>query len=245
MIVVQNNGSELFGIPKDLLGFWADWDVCEAVRSDITLDDDRLKDIEGLFLGFESGDRDEWAKILPTLENIKYLVSWTGNNTQKLFDAICNMTWLQRLCFGRLSARSLSSIEYLNKLEYLCAFQLVGKKDLSPLMSLPSLRVLELGINPAVIDFSCFEQNQLRSVRTIKLSSNKTVVVPTIRHFAQIPSLQYLSIPQVRAEDKDLSSLLTLKNLRVVHLAQRGWPKSEIEILSQYGMEVRLGLPKS
>ncbi len=234
------NRDAILEVPKDLIGYWHDWNVAEFVDDEANLGDEHLSKLQGLFLGFGSGDRKEWAKVLPTLSSLKYLVSWTGANPQSLLDAICRMTWLKRLCIGKLSARNLSPIASLQQLEYLCISHLMGERSLVPLVHSPKLVSLELGVSPASCDFSCFSENDLPSIRAVKIVSTKVTTVQTIRHFEAVQSLEYLSLPTIRTEDGDLRFLTELRNLRLVVLTKKGWRDSEIEVLRENGVQVAL-----
>lgn len=238
--MIQDNETD---IPTDLLGLWGYWSVKNEVAVNVDIDSPSLDKLSGLFLGFGSGDRSKWAALLPHLTKLKYLVSWTGNNPQSFFDAVTKMTWLERLCFGRLTAQDISGIAQLSKLQYLCVHQMAGPKTLEPITKLRSLRVLELGLNPSTSDLQCFSQNELGSLRSIILYGNKSRIdLPSIKPLGAIPSLEYLSIPTVRAGDDDLESVISLPKLKLIHLAKKGWPDASVELLRKKGVYVKQGI---
>jgi len=238
----MENTGDISSVPPHLFGMWADWDVREEVNANLELDSPDLDSASGLFLGFGSGDRKDWATRLPELRNLKYLVSWTGNNPQSFFDSIVRMSWLKRLCFGRLGAKDISGLSDLRDLEYLCIHSLAGPLTLQPIMDLEKLCALELGLNKKITDFECFSQNKLRALRSIIIYANKPRIhVPSIKPLVKVPSLEYISIPTVHAADENLQVLAKLANLKFLHLAKKAWPKPELDAIRANGVSVKLG----
>lgn len=232
----------IVSVPSHLSGMWGHWDVRDEIDENLDLDSPGLDTATGLFLGFGSGDRKEWAKRLPKLRNLKYLVSWTGNNPQSLFDSIAEMSWLKRLCFGRLSAKDISGLSELQDLEYLCIHQLSGPSTLQPIMDLENLCALELGLNNKITDLERFFENRLRTLRSIIIYANKARIdIPSIKPLAAVSSLEYISIPTVRAADEDLQSLANLPNLKFLHLAKSAWPQTELDAIKAKDISIKLG----
>ena len=233
---------EAIAIPPHLLGMWGHWEVKNEIETDLSPDSPDLDQAVGLFLGFGSGDRAVWAKRLPELQKLKYLVSWTGNNPQSLFDSITKMKWLKRLCFGRLSAKDISTLADLHGLEFLCIHRMSGPTALQPIVALENLRVLELGLNSKIADLDCFANNNLHSLQSIQLYANKPRIdFPSIKPLSAVKTLEYLSIPTVRADDADLRPLLELPKLKYLHLAKKSWPKSELEVIEKANISFKLG----
>ncbi len=224
----------------DLVGHWTFWSVRDEIRSDVELDSPELESITGLFLGFGSGDRKKWAERLPHLTRLKYLVSWTGYNPQSFFDAVARMTWLERLCFGRLRANDISGLRNLTDLQYLCIHQLSAPTTLRPVATLRKLRALELGLNDKIRDFADFvpNDNDLVSLRSLILYANKArIAVPSLRSLQALRSLEYLFTPTVNPADGDLACLGSLPRLKVVHVA-KSWLDSEVKLLTDKGIAV-------
>ena len=229
------------GVPVDLIGLWNFWSVKDQIAADIEINSAAIQEVAGIFLGFGSGDRKKWAEFLQEARNIEYLVSWTGNNGQHFFDAICNMHWLKRLCFGRLGAPDISNISKLTELEYLCATQLSGSRTLEPITTMKRLRVVELGLTRKIDSyFECFESNEMHSIVSMKFYSNSPLTVPSISPFSRIPSLEYLSLPTVRPLDGSLKYLFELPKLKALHIPNGGWDKDEIDGLKDMGIKLLL-----
>jgi len=236
---VDNSTDTFSGVPVDLIGLWNLWSVKDEIAVDVELNVAAIQKVNGIFLGFGSGDRKKWAALLQDARNIEYLVSWTGNNGQHFFDAVCNMTWLKRLCFGRLSAPDISNISRLTELEYLCATQLTRSRSLEPIVAMKRLRVVELGLTKRVDNyFECFESNKMHSVESMKFYSQSIISVPSFRPFSKIPSLEYLSLPTIRPADRSLKWLYELPRLKFVHIPKGGWDDKEISALEEAGVDI-------
>jgi len=245
---VERSTETLFGVPVNLIGDWGHWSVRDQITSEITIDETAsiasvaaaIREVSGVFLGFGSGDRKKWAALLQEAPNIEYLVSWTGNNTQYFFDAVCNMHWLKRLCFGRLFAPDISNISKLTELEYLCVPTLSRSRTLEPIAAMKNLRVLELGLSRKISDdfFDCFASNEMHSVVSMSFFLNSGLKIPSIMPFSKVSSLEYLSLFNIRTLDGSLEYLLDLPNLKALTIPKRGWREGEIDTLRDAGIKV-------
>lgn len=228
--------------PFDLRGDWGYWSVKDSIDGSCDLDNPNLRTLEGLYIGAESDTYRKWAKVLPTLNNVEYLVSWTGTNPQPLADAILSMTWLRRLCFGRLGAKDISQLSGLDQLEYLCIHQLAGSKDLRPIGELEKLKVLEVGLNTQVSDLEWLRSSKLAHLRSfISYGANGLARVPSFAPLGELRNVEYLQLPVLDPQDGDLKVLLSLPRLRFVHLRQRKWDQSDIDALQDKGVNVAIG----
>lgn len=233
-------------IPFEFHGNFGFWSVRETIRSDLSPGSPELGSIRGVWGGFNSEDADEWKRVLPTLRNIRYLVSWTGFNTQPLVDSVLKMLWLERLCFGNLRAADLSALRNLSRLDYLGIHQLGGAKDLSPLARLRSLRVLEIGLNDKVVNFDWLEGDGLKSLQSLIVYGNRsTFTVPGFQSLTELKCLQYISLPTIKPAELSLQPFLSLPDLKVLHVRNESWPTSEVEGLRSKGVHLIIGPPLS
>lgn len=229
-------------IPYRFRGHWGFWTVQDQIDVECSIASPNLRQTAGLYGGFDADRAGAWRNTLPSLRNVRYLVSWTGGNGQKLVDAILRMTWLQRLCFGGLRAHDISGIGGLTKLEYLCVHQLQGAKDLHAIAELERLHVLELGINQSVQDLNWIQGPGLKQLRSLIIYGNRArFPISDLTALRNLTSLEYVSIPTIRPAKLSLFVFLDLPNLKALHLRAENWDETELQSLQDRKVRITIG----
>lgn len=211
--------------------------------------DDILDEMEAALLEAVNGDvailRDK-KKLAAAIRNnkeLKYLVFWTGYNTQPVLDSIVTITSLERLAFGYLRAIDISGLANLKRLEYLSITSLSSATTLKPLANLKKLVSLGLGISEKISSLDDFAENSMHSLRALHLgeSGERVVTVDSLEPLGALSALEYVAIGRLRTKDRSLAGFLELPKLKGLQLDKNaGFPDSDIDLLRSKGVVVSL-----
>lgn len=171
----------------------------------------------------------EWSRLLPTLEGLKLL--WLNSRVpQDLFEAACAVPGLEGLYVKWSGIKSLSPLANAAALRYLHIGSSPGIESIRPLASRNELEWLGLENVKRIDDLSPLEE--LSSLRGLLVEGStwRTQRIKTLEPIGRLSQLEYLSIANLRAADKSLRPLFSLRNLHSFHAAQ-WWDETEIEEL--------------
>ncbi|WP_028972514.1 hypothetical protein [Spirochaeta cellobiosiphila] len=162
---------------------------------------------------------DEWAEILPYLNNVKQLFLYSSV-PQKIFDAITRMTNLEGL-FVKWSGNRIRNFENISKLKSLKRLYLGSSTQTSDLKFIRNLSNLEW--------LEIHEQKNLHSIEGIEsilnlkgfiLSGgiNGKQKINDIEPIKYLHELEYLGLPSTYIESEKLNPICNLKKLKYLNL---------------------------
>ena len=169
----------------------------------------------------------EWSKVLPTLEGVRVL--WlTTKVPQLLFDAACRMPSLEDLWIKWSGLTNITAIQGLPNLRYFHLGSATGLRSIHPLAELTQLRWLGLenlkrirAIDPVGA------LTQLEGL-TLEGSMWNDWKVRSLRPLSALHGLRYLSLGGLRADDRTLAPLFSLRKLETLVVA-KWWDEEEIQ----------------
>lgn len=159
-----------------------------------------------------------WVRWLPELRQVRRLNLWTCV-TQPLFEAACEMPWLECLQIKWSHVRGIDSISRLRDLRYLYFGSSTKIPSVAPLAALRNLRVLHIENFKSVTDFTPLtELTSLESLAVVG-SMWRRQRLTTLEPFARMTSLTSLALDS--AGLKSLRPLAHLRQLVSLHLGNR------------------------
>ena len=174
---------------------------------------------------------DRWCEALPSFTGLRHLY-FRSRVPQRLFDAACHVPGLETLYIKHSGIKTLEAIENASALTDLALGSSRGVECIKPLLSLKALRCLEI-------------ENLLRIKRLDPLASLKelswlcimsgmwtTHHVESIAPISELVNLRVLTLAGVRAADRTLSPLFSLKQLEVLRIGKQ-WDAQEVAELKR------------
>jgi Leucine-rich repeat (LRR) protein len=156
----------------------------------------------------------KWVDTLPKLKNIKKL-SVRHRVNQDFFEAICEMTNLERLTFWSSTVEDISSISKLTKLNFLKLWSFTRLKDISPILHLKKIKVLSID--------NCFkvENYEIISKMTeligLELCGDtfapRNLRLNSLKPFETLQKLKHLDLSSASVVDKSYDSIMKMKSL--------------------------------
>jgi hypothetical protein len=168
-----------------------------------------------------------WCDVLPTLKGVK-LLWFSSRVSQDLFDAACRMPRLEGQYIKWSGIVDLSSIEHSSELRYFHLGQSARVKSIVPLAKALNLRWLGLELLSHVRDLEPLAR--LTGLEGLSLEGSMSTAwhVKSLAPVGLLSNLRYLSIANLRSEDRSLAGMFTLGHLETFHHA-RWWNAAELD----------------
>lgn len=186
------------------------------------------------FLNFwtnEPRDQKKWAKELPLLTDVKIL--WVSSNVnQQMFEAICNMPNLIGLSLKTTSVKNIDSLSKLSNLEYLNICGITKVDNIEVLGTLKGLKVLCIENAKKIVNFDILSDLVNLEELAIDGSMWTAQKIDNFEFVSKLTNLKYLSFVNTRANLKDFTPLLELKEL-INFSSSYNYPQEEFEKLKQ------------
>jgi len=169
----------------------------------------------------------EWCDALPTLKGIK-LLWFSSRVSQDLFDAACQVPGLEGLYIKWSGIKDLASIERSSELRYFHLGQSSFVKSISPLARKLNLRWLGLELLSKVRDLEPLAQLTGLEGLSLEGSMGTAWRVKSLAPVGALSNLRYLSIANLRSEDRSLAGIFSLSKLEAFHHAT-WWDTTELD----------------
>jgi len=170
-----------------------------------------------------------WCDALSTLDKVAFL--WIlGTVNQDLLNAVCRMPSLEGLWAKNTSFSSLKPIPEAPALRFLSLRNLPRVDSLAPLAAARNLLWLELENTKRVRDLQPLAQLGGLQGLAVCGSMWTTQHVQTLEPLQYLEDLRYLSIVNLRSDDKSLRWLFALNRLRHFSCAQ-WWDADEVNVI--------------
>lgn len=171
----------------------------------------------------------DWCKVLPSLENVKYL--WfTSQVNQDLFDAVCEMKNLNGLFIKWSSIKDINNIQKLKSLKHLHIGSSSQIKDVRILADLTNIETLDLQNIKSLTDISPIcELTRLQGLG-IDGDWGKNQTIDTLSPISKLQNLKYITLIGTKITDQSLKPLADINSLERVWTAL-WFRKSEFEYL--------------
>jgi hypothetical protein len=134
---------------------------------------------------------------------------------QELFNAVCKQKNLRVLWIKWGSYPDISAVSGLQKLEFLHIGSGSSVESVEPLAALSSLQALSVENFQKVGDYSAL--TALDKLESLEIMGDgfgpRYIHIDSLRFLASMPQLRFLRVITARLKDKDVSSVLTLKEL--------------------------------
>jgi hypothetical protein len=187
--------------------------------------------------------RQEWCRLLPTLDNLRYL--WFYSRVpQDLFDAVCANPNIEGL-YTKWSGNAITDISRLKDLKNLRFLHLgscTSLKNMEVFKYLDQLVVLEIENFKLISDLSVLRGlHQLEGLGVMgdMWTSQK---VNSLEPISELVNLRYLLLTNLRTLDKTLAPLSNLKQL--IRLDTPYWfSKEDFELLRNSLPNLKYGSP--
>lgn len=169
---------------------------------------------------------DAWCDTLPHLIGIKLL--WFSSRVpQKLFDAACRVPGLEGLYVKWSGIEDLTPIADASSLLYFHLGQSSKVSSIAALGNCRRFKWLGLELLSKIRNFQPL--SHLRNLEGLSLegSMGTTWRVNTLAALGSLAKLRYLSIANLRADDRSLAGLFPLRHLATFHYAD-WWDAAEL-----------------
>jgi hypothetical protein len=166
-----------------------------------------------------------WCDTLPSLVDVRFL--WlSGRVPQDLFDAACRMISLDGLWIKWSGVRSIDALREIRALRYFHLGSSTGLRSIDCLAQLHHLRWLDLENLKGIRDFE--PVGGLMNLEGLCLTGSMwtTQRVRTLAPIGKLTNLRYLSLANLRSDDKTLAPLFSLQNLEAF-IAAEWWDRRE------------------
>lgn len=154
----------------------------------------------------------------------------TSRVPQALFDAACRVDDLEGLWIKHSGIRSLEALGQANALRYFHLGSSTALESIAPLQSCTSLRGLGLENIKRISRLDELRSLQSLEELSVQGSTWTTQRVETLEPLGALSELRYLSIINLRAADKTLRPLFSLRKLERFHSAL-WWDQAELDEL--------------
>lgn len=157
----------------------------------------------------------KWLKILPTLDNIKFL-SLRVKVCQEFFEAVCKMKNLEYLTFWTSSVEDISSITKLKRLKRLDIDHFSKLEDIRPLKDLINLEILTVTNSMKI---TCYEViGELTSLIGLSIQGDqiapKNLRLKSLKPFANLKKLKHLDLTSTIVIDNSYHIILEMNSLQ-------------------------------
>jgi hypothetical protein len=168
-----------------------------------------------------------WCDFLPTLKGLK-LLWFSSRVNQDLFDAACQIPDLEGLHIKWSGIVDLSNIERSAALKYFHLGQSAQVKEIVPLGNGLNLRWLGLELLSRIRDLEPLAR--LIGLEGLSLEGSMSTAwqVKSLAPVGFLTNLRYLSIANLRSDDKSLAGMFSLHHLETFRHAT-WWSSVELE----------------
>lgn len=163
----------------------------------------------------------EWCDFLSNNPDAFEELKFHSRMPQELFNAVCEQKKLKKLIVKWGSYPDISRLANLHSLEYLRLGSGSGVKDIEPISKLPNLIALSVENFQNITDYSdlaCLGHLESLEITGDGLSP-KYIHVDTLEFLTKMPQLRFFRFLTARLKSKDLTPILSLKNLEYLTLA--------------------------
>jgi hypothetical protein len=166
----------------------------------------------------------EWCDVLPTLQHVRLL--WLSSKVpQRLFEAACRMPHLEGLWIKWSAVESIESLSALEGLRYFHLGSSTRLTSIEPLRGCGALQWLGLENLSRIHDLAPIATLTALEGLSLEGSMWNTWKVASLSPVGALTGLRYLSIANLRTDDRTLGPLFSLQQLETFHAAQ--WWKAE------------------
>jgi len=179
---------------------------------------------------------DEWCELLPKLSEVRFL--WFSSRvSQELFDAACRIPQLEGLYIKWSGISDLSSLGYAQSVRYFHLGQSAKVESIEPLARCLNLQWLGLELLSRIRDLDPLGRLQDLEGLSLEGSMGTSWRVQSLAPLGLLTNLRYLSIANVRADDRSLASLQSLTKLRTF-LHATWWNTAELNEIKRRNPEL-------
>jgi hypothetical protein len=172
---------------------------------------------------------DEWCRVLPTLDKVR-LLWFVSRVPQALFNAACQVPGLEGLYVKWSGIKAVDAILDADALQYLHIGSSPGLESLGPISKCYRLKGLGLENIRRIRDLTPLASLTGLVELAVDGSTWKTQYVDTLEPIGSLTGLRYLSLVNLRSNDRSLRPLFTLRRLETFHVAQ-WWDAGELDEL--------------
>ena len=170
-----------------------------------------------------------WCEVLPTLSGLEFL--WFHSKvSQELFDAACMAPNLRGLYVKWSSIKRIDTIARCQHLEFLHLGSSPQLESIEPLTELKGLVWLELQNIKRITDLAPLSELRYLKGLVVEGSMWTTQVVSSLAPIGELRGLRFLGLANLRAKDKTLRPLFSLRLLQQFHSAL-WWSEDELRQL--------------
>jgi len=153
-----------------------------------------------------------WCELLPHLNGIRFL--WFSSRVrQEMFDATCQLSSLEGLYIKWSGIVDLDNLQRLEGLKYFHLGQSSRLNSIEPLGNCHGLRWLGLELLSRIRDLKSLEPLVELEGLSLEGSMSTPWRVSSLEPLLHLTELRYLSIANLRSEDRSLGGVLSLEKL--------------------------------
>ena len=179
---------------------------------------------------------EEWCELLPRFNGVRFL--WFSSRvSQELFDSACRVSGLEGLYIKWSGITDLSIVEHSLALRYFHLGQSSRVESIEPLARCLKLRWLGLELLSRIRDLEPLGRLQDLEGLSLEGSMGTTWRVKSLAPVGLLTNLRYLSIANVRADDRSLAGLQSLTKLITFHHA-KWWDTAELNEIKRRNPEL-------
>jgi hypothetical protein len=168
----------------------------------------------------------EWCELLPTLDHVTEL-RLLSRVPQPLFDAACRMPKLIDLYIKWSGIRNLEATRQAKSLRFLHLGSSPSIDSIEPIRAIRNLKWLGLENLARIADLEAINALVDLDGLTLEGTMQTTWKVSTLTPIASLTGLKYLSLANLRSEDRTLASLFGLRNLQTLQTV-KWWSATEL-----------------
>lgn len=182
----------------------------------------------------------QWCELLPNLK-LKYL--WFSSRVnQELFEAACIIKGLEGLYIKWSGIKKLDSINKLTNLRYLHIGPSVQIESIDCLSELKQLVIFEIENFKKINNLAPIGEMSNLAGLNISGSMETTQYVDSLEPLVKLKKLEYLFLANLKARDKNLRVLSTIKTLQNL-TAALWWSSEDFEFLKNSLPNLKYGTP--
>jgi hypothetical protein len=153
-----------------------------------------------------------WCELLPQLSGIRFL--WFSSRVrQEMFEAASQLSSLEGLYIKWSGITDLMSIQGLHELKYFHLGQSGYLNSIEPLANCLGLRWLGLELLSRIRDLGSLAPLVGLEGLSLEGSMSTAWQVSSLKPLSHLTNLRYLSLANLRSEDRSLSGVLSLEKL--------------------------------
>jgi hypothetical protein len=169
---------------------------------------------------------EHWCRFLPTLVDVRFL--WlTSRVPQAIFDAACRIRCLEGLWIKWSGLTNIDALQESRVLRYFHLGSSTGLRSIESLSQHRQLRWLGLENLKRIREFEPVGDLAELEGLTLEGSMWTTQRVRTLAPIGRLRKLRYLSIVNLRSDDRTLAPLFSLHNLETFYAAL-WWDEGEL-----------------